>query len=1146
MRGCQSILTIPYRAALVLAGLLCTLGSGADFAGGTGEPNDPYQIATAEQLISIGIDPSLLDKHFVLLNDIDLDPNLPGGRVFDHAVIGEEGRIDTEFSGGFSGGGHIIRNLVIVSKQDTPVGLFATLTGRAAVEGLGLENASVSGVETVGALVGENGGTITACYATGVVMCHTRAKYRPKGSAEEAKPPIDEGYAQMMAQLREIYGDRYVTQVGQQDQPEIPARAGGLVAVNHRRIESCYAAVTVETTSENPDMIDLGGLMGANSGQISASYSVGSVARETGGLIGNNTYTSTGPTPLTGHVFLSFWDIQASGNATSAAGVGRTTAQMMDVEMYQGWDYEGHWTIDSGSDYPRLRWEARAGAPMPGFGAYVEGTGESNDPFVIETADELTKVGRFRSIWDRHLALGNDIDMSVIDPNDFAPIGTFYWPFTGVFDGRGHTIHKFTHRHDADGRAGLFGLVGHRRLGQVRLQGLIENVNIRKGSVSGRNRVGLLAGENWGTIRGCHVEGTVAGTRRDAGGLVGFSTGTIQDCSAAGAVRGGTNVGGLVGQNWGEGEGIDNCRSSCTVAGRNSVGGLAGQAGGDVRRSYATGRVEGTTHVGGLIGDANARVWACYATGGVSGDRSVGGLVGCSFGSIVACYASGTVTGKDSVGGLVGYNMDGIVACYSTGKVSAEKALGGLIGTQSFMGKTKSQVGSDFLCFWDRQTSGTATSDGGIGKTPAQLMQGETFKGWGLGDVWVLNENHDYPRLAWQGSPGTPIRDNPQRYGGGTGTANDPFQIQTINHLCTIGTHPGDFGSHFVLTQDLDLADLDPNAFVPIGVEGYPFTGRFDGQGHTIARLAITRPNEDYVALFGNAGPSPFNTETPPALITDLHLRDIRIQGQKQVGGLAGRLGKGTIRNCTVTGEITGEGYVGGLVGISYARVAHCTVHADVHVDHHGGVLMGDNIGIVEYCGATGRITGDNRLGGLIGLNADDDSLPNAYPSDRGGRISQCRADCVVTGGKEIGGLVGYTASDARIESCYAKGTVAGQEEVGGLVGSFQKTSITNSYAATAVSGKEKVGGFIGRNSDYEDRRIPRFVSGTISSCFWDTGLSALTSGAGNDPDPIGLAGLPTGQMQKATAFIDAGWDFEGVWTIREGDNYPHLQWEIE
>ena len=59
--------------------------------GGTGEPNDPYQIATAEQLIAIGSDPNLLDKHFLLVADIDQDPNLAGGRVFDNAKLHRPG-----------------------------------------------------------------------------------------------------------------------------------------------------------------------------------------------------------------------------------------------------------------------------------------------------------------------------------------------------------------------------------------------------------------------------------------------------------------------------------------------------------------------------------------------------------------------------------------------------------------------------------------------------------------------------------------------------------------------------------------------------------------------------------------------------------------------------------------------------------------------------------------------------------------------------------------------------------------------------------------------------------------------------------------------------------------------------------------------
>ena len=85
MRNSKSVLQ--RTAAIVVTFWSLWTCHAADFAGGTGEPNDPYQIATAEQLISIGSDPNLLDKHFVLINDIDLDPNLPGGQVFPRAVI---------------------------------------------------------------------------------------------------------------------------------------------------------------------------------------------------------------------------------------------------------------------------------------------------------------------------------------------------------------------------------------------------------------------------------------------------------------------------------------------------------------------------------------------------------------------------------------------------------------------------------------------------------------------------------------------------------------------------------------------------------------------------------------------------------------------------------------------------------------------------------------------------------------------------------------------------------------------------------------------------------------------------------------------------------------------------------------------------
>lgn len=66
----------PQRVIILLMFCFGLIAHAHEFAGGTGEPNDPYGITTAEQLISIGSDPTLLDKHFILLNDIDLAPNL--------------------------------------------------------------------------------------------------------------------------------------------------------------------------------------------------------------------------------------------------------------------------------------------------------------------------------------------------------------------------------------------------------------------------------------------------------------------------------------------------------------------------------------------------------------------------------------------------------------------------------------------------------------------------------------------------------------------------------------------------------------------------------------------------------------------------------------------------------------------------------------------------------------------------------------------------------------------------------------------------------------------------------------------------------------------------------------------------------------
>ncbi len=93
------------------------------YGGGSGTPEDPYQIATAEDLVSLGETPEDYDKHFILTDDIDLDPNLPGCKVFDEAVIApdtsdtEEWFQGTAFTGVFDGNRHIISNLTIQGRD---------------------------------------------------------------------------------------------------------------------------------------------------------------------------------------------------------------------------------------------------------------------------------------------------------------------------------------------------------------------------------------------------------------------------------------------------------------------------------------------------------------------------------------------------------------------------------------------------------------------------------------------------------------------------------------------------------------------------------------------------------------------------------------------------------------------------------------------------------------------------------------------------------------------------------------------------------------------------------------------------------------------------------------------------------------------
>ena len=139
---------------------------------------------------------------------------------------------------------------------------------------------------------------------------------------------------------------------------------------------------------------------------------------------------------------------------------------------------------------------------------------------------------------------------------------------------------------------------------------------------------------------------------------------------------------------------------------------------------------------------------------------------------------------------------------------------------------------------------------------------------------------------------------------------NGVYQINTTFDLCEFAelVNNGETAANAVLNADLDMEDFSSD-FTPIGTDKKPYTGIFNGNGHTISHLNITGKN--YVGLFGMVGPG--------AEIRDLNLdATCSVSGENYVGGFIGyvRSGKVTVSKCGTAAAVTATGgYAAGIIG---------------------------------------------------------------------------------------------------------------------------------------------------------------------------------------------------------------------------------------
>ena len=156
-----------YSIIIILLSVIEGISFAGTYGGGSGTSEDPYQIGTAEHLITLGETTDDYDKCFVLTADIDLS-----GYVFDRAVIAWDEDDENEefdgvaFTGVFDGNGHLILNFTHSSVSGDYVGIFGKLENYAEINNLGIINPHINSGSghCIGVLAGYSFSIIKNCF----------------------------------------------------------------------------------------------------------------------------------------------------------------------------------------------------------------------------------------------------------------------------------------------------------------------------------------------------------------------------------------------------------------------------------------------------------------------------------------------------------------------------------------------------------------------------------------------------------------------------------------------------------------------------------------------------------------------------------------------------------------------------------------------------------------------------------------------------------------------------------------------------------------------------------------------------------------------------------------------------------------------
>lgn len=345
--------------------------------------------------------------------------------------------------------------------------------------------------------------------------------------------------------------------------------------------------------------------------------------------------------------------------------------------------------------------------------SFESGDGTGKDPYLIATASQLAYfaqcVNNGEGFKDKRIELRADIDLAKLP---WTPIGTAENSFKGFFLGRGHIVSGLNYQNAEADYAGLFGYIENAYISNVIL--VDSYVSVREGAggivgksiygsiencrsyatLSANNIAGGIVAYNYGgDVEKCINFGLVSGN--NAGGIVGFNAlsedgdSLVASCRNVGNIVGGSNVGGIIGGDFGESK-IYNCINTKYIAATRYVGGIVGyKAKGSVSSCRNVADILSTdseSFCGGIAGLCGGETKNNYNTGRINGEKYVGGIVGSGKdGRIESCYSVGVAIGREFVGAVVGERGRSVSNCYYLVSGSADlngKSLRGIGNTE--------------------------------------------------------------------------------------------------------------------------------------------------------------------------------------------------------------------------------------------------------------------------------------------------------------------------------------------------------------------------------------------------------------------------------------------------------------------------------